>query len=93
LSPFRFAGFSKLFKTRDFYTRLFVLAIPAMIQNLISALVNILDTISSIPYFCVRLSPLACLPDYHCRGFYEDAVPGNPALQKRQVASQCGKNL
>jgi putative MATE family efflux protein len=45
LSPFRFAGFSQFFKNRDFYTRLFALAIPAMIQNLIGALVNILDTI------------------------------------------------
>jgi putative MATE family efflux protein len=40
-----FRGFEGLFSDRDFYKRLFALAIPAMIQNLISALVNILDVI------------------------------------------------
>jgi putative MATE family efflux protein len=43
VSPRR--GFKELFSDRDFYKRLFTLAIPAMIQNLISALVNILDVI------------------------------------------------
>jgi putative MATE family efflux protein len=45
LSLCRSTGFLKLFNNRDFYTRLFALAVPAMIQNLIGALVNILDTV------------------------------------------------